>query len=169
MNRKFSFEAIISKRSKLLQFDWGENSGIVSIEDRQIQLDVVHVSPQEYSFLMDNQSFDVSVQEVNGASQVLVNGRHFEVVLRDPKKLKKGSGMIEDAAGPMSVSAPMPGKVVKLLVDVGAEVQEGQGVAVVEAMKMQNELKSPKSGVVEKIFVKENQPVNAGEKLLVVK
>jgi biotin carboxyl carrier protein len=63
----------------------------------------------------------------------------------------------------------MPGKVVKLLVQVGTAVQEGQGVVVVEAMKMQNELKAPKSGVVEKILVEENQPVNAGESLLIVK
>ena len=93
----------------------------------------------------------------------------FEVVLRDPKRLRKGSGSAEDSAGPMSVSAPMPGKVVKLLVQVGTAVEEGQGVAVVEAMKMQNELKAPKSGVVEKILVEENQPVNAGESLLIVK
>ena len=94
---------------------------------------------------------------------------HFEVVLRDPKRLRKGSGFAEDSAGPMSVSTPMPGKVVKLLVQLGMAVQEGQGVVVVEAMKMQNELKAPKSGVVEKILVEENQPVNAGESLLIVK
>ncbi len=83
---------------------------------------------------------------LNDTCQVLVNGKPFEVVLRDPKRLRKGSGSAEDSAGPMSVSTPMPGKVVKLLVQVGTAVQEGQGVVVVEAMKMQNELKAPKSG-----------------------
>ena len=169
MNKKFSFEVVISKNSELLRFDWAGNSGTVSIGDRQIRLDSISLPNGGYSLLIEGYSYDISVHEVDGACQVLVNGKPFEVVLRDPKRLRKGSGSAEDSAGPMPVSTPMPGKVVKLLVQVGETVQEGQGVAVVEAMKMQNELKAPKSGVVEKILVGENQLVNAGEKLLIVR
>ena len=169
MKRKFSFEVFISKNAEMLRFEWAENSGTVSTGDRQINLDSIRLSNHCYSLLIDGKSFDISVHDVNGACQVLVNGKPFEVVLRDPKRLRKASSSAEDPAGPMPVLAPMPGKVVKLLVQVGATVQEGQGVVVVEAMKMQNELKAPKSGVVEKILVEENQPVDAGESLLIVK
>jgi len=62
----------------------------------------------------------------------------------------------------------MPGKVVRLLVKAGDHVEAGQGLLVVEAMKMQNEIRSPKSGIVERVFAKEGQPVNAGEVLAIV-
>ncbi len=169
MKKKFSYEVLISKSAEMLRFEWNGNAGAVSIGDRQINLDSIRISDNSYSLLIEGQSFDISVHEAKDTCQVLVNGKPFEVVLRDPKRHRKGSGFAEDSAGPMSVSTPMPGKVVKLLVQLGTAVQEGQGVVVVEAMKMQNELKAPKSGVVEKILVEENQPVNAGESLLIVK
>ena len=57
----------------------------------------------------------------------------------------------------------MPGKIIRVLVQIGEKVDAGQGLLVVEAMKMQNEIRSPKSGTVERLLVKEGQPVNAGE------
>jgi len=63
------------------------------------------------------------------------------------------------------VAAPMPGKVVRLLVQAGDRVEAGQGILVIEAMKMQNEIRSPKSGVVERLHAREGQAVNAGEVL----
>jgi biotin carboxyl carrier protein len=168
VKKKFSFEVLISKKTEMLRFEWDGDSGTVSIGDRQISVHPIRFSNIGYSLLIDGRSFDISVHEVNDACQVLVNGKLYEVVLHDPKRLRKGLVSSEASKGPMPVSAPMPGKVVKLLVQVGTAVQEGQGVAVVEAMKMQNELKAPKSGVVEKILVEENQPVNAGESLLIV-
>jgi pyruvate carboxylase subunit B len=62
----------------------------------------------------------------------------------------------------------MPGKVVRVLVQAGEKVEAGQGLLVVEAMKMQNEIRSPKGGIVERLHVKEGQPVNAGEVLCIV-
>jgi biotin carboxyl carrier protein len=69
-------------------------------------------------------------------------------------------------SGPSAVQSPMPGKVVKVLVAVGDEVKSGQGVVVVEAMKMENELKSPKDGKVKAVAVKEGQAVEAGQSLV---
>jgi len=68
--------------------------------------------------------------------------------------------------GASAVQSPMPGKVVKVLVAVGDEVKSGQGVVVVEAMKMENELKSPKDGKVKAVAVKEGQAVEAGQSLV---
>ena len=73
-----------------------------------------------------------------------------------------------EAAGPMALSAPMPGKVVRILIAQGEAVRKGQGLVVVEAMKMQNELPSPKSGRVRAVRVAEGQAVNAGEPLVLV-
>jgi biotin carboxyl carrier protein len=70
--------------------------------------------------------------------------------------------------GPQRVDAPMPGKIVRVLVKEGDAVEEGQGLVVVEAMKMENELKSPKAGVVRELHAQEGQPVEAGAKLAVV-
>jgi biotin carboxyl carrier protein len=99
---------------------------------------------------------------------VTVNGVSFEIALRDPKQLRHQTGTGEDSAGPASITSPMPGKLVKLLVAEGDSVKEGQGVAVVEAMKMQNELRALKSGTVERVRVVEGQSVNAGEVLLTI-
>ena len=68
-----------------------------------------------------------------------------------------------EAEGRQQILAPMPGKIIRVLVQTGEKVDAGQGLLVVEAMKMQNEIRSPKSGTVERVLVKEGQPVNAGE------
>jgi len=73
-----------------------------------------------------------------------------------------------DDHGPRKLTAPMPGKVVRLLANQGAEVEAGAGILVVEAMKMQNELKSPKKGTIQKILVREGATVNAGDVLAIV-
>jgi biotin carboxyl carrier protein len=73
-----------------------------------------------------------------------------------------------EAQGRQQIVAPMPGKVVRVLVSAGDEVAAGQGLLVVEAMKMQNEIRSPKQGKVERFEVQEGQAVNAGEVLCVV-
>ena len=71
-------------------------------------------------------------------------------------------------SGPTVVSSSMPGKVIKLLVSKGETVKKGQGLIIIEAMKMQNELKSPKAGRINEINVVENQAVNNKDPLLIV-
>jgi biotin carboxyl carrier protein len=73
-----------------------------------------------------------------------------------------------EAEGRQQIVAPMPGKIVRVLVKAGDRVEAGQGLLVVEAMKMQNEIRSPKSGTVERVLAEESQAVNAGEVLCVV-
>ncbi|MGA7302985.1 MAG: biotin/lipoyl-containing protein, partial [Candidatus Sulfotelmatobacter sp.] len=85
----------------------------------------------------------------------------------DPRSLR-GRARAADDRGPKKIVAPMPGKVVRLLVKEGDEVELGAGVAVVEAMKMQNEIKSPKKGTVQKIMATEGAAVNAGDVLAIV-
>jgi len=140
----------------------------VCFPNRELTVDSVFLSEGSYSLLIDGTSFDVTVHRSLTHYSVTVNGSSFEIALRDPKRfLNKASGD-EGSAGPASVSAAMPGKLVRFIVAEGDSVKEGQGVAVVEAMKMQNELKAPKSGTVVRLFVAEGQAVNAGECLLTI-
>ncbi len=81
----------------------------------------------------------------------------------DPRGWRGRRHGVLEAEGRQQIAAPMPGKVVRLLVQAGDAVEVGQGLLVVEAMKMQNEIRSPKNGRVEKLFAREGQAVNAGE------
>jgi biotin carboxyl carrier protein len=85
----------------------------------------------------------------------------------DPRSWRRGHGEGIELEGRQKIVAPMPGKVVRVLVEPGQSVAAGQGLLVIEAMKMQNEIRSPKSGTVEKLAV-EGQTVNAGEILAIV-
>jgi biotin carboxyl carrier protein len=88
--------------------------------------------------------------------------------VQDPRSLKTRRAKAGSAEGPQKLTAPMPGKIVRILLREKSEVEAGQGVIVVEAMKMQNELKSPKKGVVSKVLVAEGATVNAGDALVII-
>lgn len=125
--------------------------------------DIVQVEPGVYSILRDGASYEVRV----GAEQVHVGERRFDFGVDDPRKWKR-SAAGGAAHGNANIAAPMPGKIVRLLVASGDIVEPGQGVIVVEAMKMQNELKSPIAGRVSAVRCAENDSVNAGAVLVVI-
>ncbi len=99
---------------------------------------------------------------------VVIGGRRYGFEVFDPRSLQGRRGGGAGAEGPRPVKAPMPGRVVRVLVEAGDDVTEGQGVVVIEAMKMQNELKSPKGGRVARIGVAVGDTVGAGDVLVVV-
>ena len=168
LKTKRQFETLIDQLWVAMSLEGSTEGYVVRLPHRELKVDAVILDEGSYSLLIDGSSFDVTVHRSLSHYQVTVNGAAFEVALRDPKQLRHQTGAGEDSAGPASVTAPMPGKLVKLLVAEGDSVKEGQGVAVVEAMKMQNELKAPKSGTIEKACVVEGQAVNAGERLLTI-
>jgi biotin carboxyl carrier protein len=116
------------------------------------------------SILMDGRSFTVTAL---GGGEMLVNGRVFQVDVFDPRSLRsrKTAGVSE---GRQAIPAPMPGRVVRVLVETGQEVESGQGLIVVEAMKMQNEMKSPKAGRVAEVKTIDGATVSAGDILVVI-
>ena len=151
-----------------ISLETSSNGHVGSLTHRELTVDAVPLAEGSYSLLIDGSSFDVTIHRSLSHYQVTVNGVAFEVAVRDPKQLGHQTGTAEDLDGPASVTAPMPGKLVRLIVAEGDSVKEGQGVAVVEDMKMQNELKAPKSGTVERLCALEGQAVNAGECLLTI-
>jgi biotin carboxyl carrier protein len=104
---------------------------------------------------------------VGSDTHIWVGSLRYAAEVRDPRSLR-GRGRTADEHGPKKLTAPMPGKVVRILVAQGDEVEAGAGILVVEAMKMQNEVKSPKKGIIQKIQVKEGASVNAGDVLAIV-
>ena len=116
-----------------------------------------------YSVLLDGRSYDVRAEE--GA--VTVCGHRFEVEVRDPRRWNRKSAAGAQG-GVQQVSAPMPGKVVRVLVAVGDAVEEGQGIVVVEAMKMQNEMKAARAGKIASLSAKVGATVAAGEVLATI-
>lgn len=109
-----------------------------------------------------------SPAEPSAPIQVTIAGRIFDVNVFDPKDLRGSARSDAHADGLAEVKTAMPGKVVKILAPGGSEVVKGQGVIVVEAMKMQNELRSPKDGIVRDIRVAEGATVAAGEVLATI-
>ena len=99
---------------------------------------------------------------------VVIGGRRYGFEVEDPRSLQGRRGTGGGTEGPRSVKAPMPGRVVRVLVEAGEEVEEGQGVVVIEAMKMQNELKSPKAGRVVRVGAVVGETVGSGDVLVVV-
>jgi biotin carboxyl carrier protein len=138
------------------------------IDNRRVEADAVKILPSTYSILLDGRSLEVTVENATDGLVLRVAGIEFHVEIADPRSWRdRRSGHIE-LEGRQEVTAPMPGKVVTLLVAPGQNVEAGQGLLVIEAMKMQNEIRSPKSGTVERLLVKEGQTVSPGEALAVV-
>lgn len=142
----------------------------VRLDDRELAVDLLRVKASLYSLLMGGRSYEIDVLETDDAYTVLVDGQPFRVEIQDEqqKRLRAAVGKGEVKPGKRTVAAPMPGKVVKLLVKVGDSVHAGAGVIVVEAMKMENELKAPTAGTVKEIRVEEGKAVNGGEVLVVI-
>jgi biotin carboxyl carrier protein len=125
--------------------------------------DVVEVEPNVYSVLVDGVSYEIRVI----GNEVEIGGARLLVEIDNPRQWKRSAGSA-DSSGRDSLAAAMPGKIVRVLVAVGDEVIAGQPILVIEAMKMQNELKSPRTGRVTAIEVKENDSVNAGALLATI-
>jgi biotin carboxyl carrier protein len=133
--------------------------------------DVVETGPDSYSILLAGRAFEARVsRQGSGETDLLVRcaGMDFRMQVRDPRSWRAGRHNVLAAAGPQQVLAPMPGKVVRVLVAVGEEVEAGRGLLVVEAMKMQNEIRAPKSGRIERVLVTEGQPVRTQEALVII-
>ena len=97
-----------------------------------------------------------------------LRGVTHDIRLVDPKRLRSAEASAQDDTGSVEIVAKMPGKVVRVLTEVGSQVETGTGIVVVEAMKMQNEMKSTKAGKVISISATPGATVNAGEVLAVV-
>ena len=138
----------------------------ISLDGVALDGDVAEVAPNTFSVLLKGESHEVRVAPMPGGGVKLHTGTaEYDAEVVDSRAWRGRRHGALEAEGRQHVAAPMPGKVVRVLVKEGDAVEAGQGIIVVEAMKMQNEIRSPKSGKVERLLVLEGQAVNAGETL----
>ncbi len=143
------------------------------VDGREIALDAVQTAPEVFSLIVGGRAVEIERERVAGAAadgtvHLAIRGRRYQAEVRDPRALRSRRGADVGAEGPKNLTAPMPGKVLRLLVSEGSAVEAGQGVLVIEAMKMQNEIKAPKSGTVSRLAAVEGAAVNAGDVLAVI-
>jgi len=146
----------------------------VDVDGRCYDLELRESAPGEYVLLNGVKVYKCRVQRrrdsqpINESFEVVMGGKSYEVLIVDPKRLRSGQSSAAQHAGAAEIVSPMPGKIVRVLVEAGASVDAGAGIIVVEAMKMQNEMKAPKAGMIVSINAKEGDTVNAGDILAVI-
>jgi biotin carboxyl carrier protein len=159
----------IRDRTRTVEISTDKRPTNFTIDGRTRAADAVRIDKALYSILLDGRSFEAHLRDdIGGGIVVTIDGREFPVRVEDPRQWHRPRGGVIEAEGSQQVLASMPGKVVRLLSQAGQAVEAGQGLLVLEAMKMQNEVRSPKSGVLERLLVAEGQAVNAGEVLAIV-
>jgi biotin carboxyl carrier protein len=162
-----TYDVTIDGKNYRLELRRTESRWSCRLDGREIEVDAVLVRPDVVSLRVDNRAYEVKYERVAGDLHLWIGSARFAAEVRDPRSLRGRLRAVDDH-GPRKLTAPMPGKIVRLLVGPGAEVEAGAGVLVVEAMKMQNEIKSPKKGTIQKILVGEGSAVNAGDVLAIV-
>jgi biotin carboxyl carrier protein len=141
----------------------------VSVDGNEFLVDGKRTGRTNYSLIMDNRSFEIEVDQTEDEYRVLVDGRNYHIHLIDERRLRVGGAQPGlQLQGQQRVSVPMPGKIIAVLVSEGDEVERGQGLVIVEAMKMENEVRSPIAGTVKEIKVKPGEAVEGGAVLVIV-
>lgn len=158
------FELLVDGERQTLEFD----GAVVSHNGRRTTACVSALGSDEFAVTLDGSRHVVQVCAVgNGRFEAWQDGSRLVVEVLDPRKLSRGA-RDTGAGGSSEIRVPMPGKVVAVHVGEGQAVQRGQGLVVVEAMKMQNELRAPRDGVVASVLAKAGDSVAAGATLAVI-
>ena len=169
IRRPMKLEIIIGTRTRIVELERQVAGWRAQLDGRGVEVDAVEVSPGTYSILLEGRSYEVTVHEVpeSGTLRVQSGTEEFSAEVLDPRAWRGRRHGLVEAEGRQQILSPMPGKVVRVLVKAGETVEAGQGLLVIEAMKMQNEIRSPKSGKVERL-AQQGQTVTAGEILAVI-
>jgi len=162
------YEVTIDGKSHRLELDRSGKDWACKLDGWSVMLDAVISRPDVLSLLIEGRSYEIKRERTATDLHLWVGPVRYAAELHDPRSLRGRKSTDADDHGPRKLLAQMPGKVVRVLVAEKTEVEAGQGILVVEAMKMQNELKSPKKGTVLKILAAEGAAVNAGDVLAIV-
>jgi biotin carboxyl carrier protein len=162
-----TYEINIDGKNYRLELNRSDGRWDCRLDGREVLVDAVLARRDVLSVLIGGKAYEIKRERSATDMHLWVGSVRYGVRVRDPRSLRSRQGA-DDGKGPRKLVAPMPGKVVRVLVREEAEVEAGQGIVVVEAMKMQNEIKSPKKGVVRKLTASEGANVNSGDVLAIV-
>jgi biotin carboxyl carrier protein len=163
--------AEISGKTHQVEIKREDRKVFATVDDRRYELEVSEPEPGVFLFKHEGRIYEAVVPasaKDGEATHVRIGTEEIDVTLIDPKRLRGAGTGAEHADGLTEIKTAMPGKVVRVLLQPGASVEKGDSVLVVEAMKMQNELKAPKAGTVKEIRVEEGAAVAAGDILATI-
>lgn len=136
------------------------------VDGRLLRIDFRRAG-NRWSMLVGDASYEIAIERRQGRHIVHVGGHVVPVTVHVPGR-GRAPDAVSGSTAPATIVAPMPGRVVKVLVSPGDAVQARQGLVVVEAMKMENELRAPRAGTVAEVRVREGAPVEANIVLVVI-
>ena len=167
-----NLEVMINGRAWKVTLEPAEQPGQVTavIKGRRRVVDAVWVDRDTLSLVEHGKVHEVGIERRDAREiDVVLGGTTFRAaVSTGGRRERKGRAPASPPEGRQTIAAPMPGRVVRVLVAAGDRVIAGQGVVTVEAMKMENELRSPKDGTVTQIAVQEGTAIDAGTVLVVI-
>ena len=158
----------LGEREIRLEIRREQENWICRLEGREVRADYKQIDEGAISLLIDGASFEARRVHSEDGMQIFLNGRPYEISVYDPRSLYANRRSRAGEAGSQALTASMPGKIVRLLAKEAEEIQAGQGIVIIEAMKMQNEIRAPKPGRVQKILAREGANVKAGEVLAII-
>jgi biotin carboxyl carrier protein len=138
------------------------------INGREVAVNAIQIAPDTLSLVIDGQSVTIMHQISAGKQQIVIRGIAYDTLVEDRRSLRGRQRTGGPEQGPQRLVASMPGRVVRVLAAEGETIAAGQGILVIEAMKMQNEIRSSKAGVLKKMLAREGGNVNAGDVLAIV-
>jgi biotin carboxyl carrier protein len=160
------FEIQISGKTRFVELSREESHLRISLDGISLDADAVEVAPNTFSILLAGESHEIRIAPLpDGRIKLHTGLAEYVASVADPRAWRGRRHGALEVEGRQQILAPMPGKVVRLLVAEGDSVETGQGLIVVEAMKMQNEVRSPKTGRIGRLLAEVGQAVNAGEVL----
>jgi biotin carboxyl carrier protein len=162
------YDVIVDGKAHRLELEKVDAGWKCRLDGQEVHVDAVLPRRDVLSLLVDGHAHEVKREQTATDLHLWVGRTRFAVEIRDSRSLRARKGGVQDEKGPRRIIANMPGRIVRLLVGEQAQVEAGQGIVVVEAMKMQNEIKSPKKGIVKKITTAAGAAVNAGDVLAIV-
>ena len=164
-----TYDVVVDGKTHRLELTRGEGTWHCTVDGETVEVDAALTARDVLSLLIGNKQYEIKRERsLQGELHMVIGSTRYAVDVQDPRSLRTRRAGHSTEAGPQKLTAAMPGKIVRILVSEKDEVKAGQAVLVMEAMKMQNEMKSPKDGRVQKILTSEGSTVNAGDTLAVI-
>jgi biotin carboxyl carrier protein len=163
-----TYEVVVDGNTHKVELTRSENGFLCKLDGEPVNIDAATTRRDVISLIIDGTAYEIKREQSPTDLHMWVRSTRYKTELRDPRSLRARRAAAGTNEGPQKLLAPMPGKVVRIIATEGSAIEQGKGLLVVEAMKMQNELKSPKTGTVSKIMVAEGANVNAGDVLAIV-